>query len=1153
MLLLKFAGFGTAGAVRRTRPFPDQMTSRRFALKDRSVKLVRALLFLAIALAAVPAFGQYQAVNQLCVAEAWQTAVTSAPPANLAGDMFPGCTVKVYNTGTTTLTTIYSTATGGTKSNPFSADSTGRWLFYVSPTACYDIVLSGGSPAYPAPLTIPNVCPGQAKGAVLADLFPASTDAFLGSWAGEGPALQSLQNGGRVVIGPQGPGTAAGYPPSRFVDGSGALQTVWSSGTMIEDQRYGEDVRVAYNPFDTSIGNGSAYFGYQSVCNWDTLTKDYGGAFSPSTMCNASVSSISVPGFSFGNANATLYPGSQGWLKNTAHNLTMNCLTSGICSALSATMSHYGLGDTNTIDILTNTKWGATAASDEGVNGIRSQINEVFNPYGGAISALAASGSQTAITVSTPSNTAYLGPAQPLVDTTSASKISATQQLESGGTASFAKMVLSGTGPLPVSVCSTILNPVTTGIPDIYSPSTANISSWKAAAPSGGLSIFTFTYSSVSGPAPVAGNYVYLSGFTSSSTPAGLNGTVVEIASVSGSDFTAQVFYNGAAIGPTSETSAQATLWTPGRIPSGGTSTMTVTVKSPTTGAGGFNATDLIFIEDVFPEQTVPAAAPVVQADGSVVLTLPLRFQHAPNAWICQGGLAGYRVNMTDYSGSISTYVQYVTGSVSTTEIREGYVAQGSLTAFAYNSAVTIMPGTDVVSVRNPTTGNVDGSTFVIEPAPAFAVGDTIMEPNNIAGGATGMNLVTSAFSPYAAYQGMNLQWPGASLPQSYGMTINFQGDQEKDVVDGYPGIISQGGVLNPPTMIRALGVAKNVLDISLPPDNTLLNVGGCRDTAYVGNRMYNLWAQSGTSGGVSEGASLSYYPCTSDTSKQHTLFLNNAGFALGGSLSSGDLSASSVTARGALSVANSLGGTSDTRMAEAGQWNQMSFGWIPSGSTGPYTEQEFLFQNAYANTLAMGHNVSGTRVNDLIFGGSQGIGIGSGTTAVPVGSIALGSNVMVNGTTGVVKMSALTASSVVCTDGSSNLSTSCSGKYLAPANNLSDVSSTATARANLGIASGENVVTYSATPTFSPSYGSNLIVLTGSISSFTLAGGLAGQHETLVFCQDGSGSHTVSPPGNVHGFFTVGSTAGTCSSQSFVWSASRSAWLADSLGVTNE
>src|SRR5215475_13780697 len=70
---------------------------------------------------------------------------------------FPSCTVTVYQTGTLTLATIYSDASGTSLSNPFTAQSSGRFQFFLDP-GTYDIKLSDGG--IPAPFTISSVSIG---------------------------------------------------------------------------------------------------------------------------------------------------------------------------------------------------------------------------------------------------------------------------------------------------------------------------------------------------------------------------------------------------------------------------------------------------------------------------------------------------------------------------------------------------------------------------------------------------------------------------------------------------------------------------------------------------------------------------------------------------------------------------------------------------------------------------------------------------------------------------------------------------------------------------------------------------------------------------------------------------------------------------------
>jgi hypothetical protein len=101
-------------------------------------------------------------------------------------------------------------------------------------------------------------------------------------------------------------------------------------------------------------------------------------------------------------------------------------------------------------------------------------------------------------------------------------------------------------------------------------------------------------------------------------------------------------------------------------------------------------------------------------------------------------------------------------------------------------------------------------------------------------------------------------------------------------------------------------------------------------------------------------------------------------------------------------------------------------------------------------------------------------------------------------------------------------------------------------------VASSETVA-FSATPSFSIAMRASILTLAGNVTSFTLAAGADGQEKTLEFCQNATGGFTVTPPANVRGFFTVGTTANKCSSQHFTYSTAQSAWLADSAGAVNE
>lgn len=117
----------------------------------------------------------------------------------------------------------------------------------------------------------------------------------------------------------------------------------------------------------------------------------------------------------------------------------------------------------------------------------------------------------------------------------------------------------------------------------------------------------------------------------------------------------------------------------------------------------------------------------------------------------------------------------------------------------------------------------------------------------------------------------------------------------------------------------------------------------------------------------------------------------------------------------------------------------------------------------------------------------------------------------------------------------------------------VSGTSSQIGAVTGTNIKNGENVVTYSVTPTLSAAAQSNILTLNGNVSSFTLAAGGPGQAMTLIFCQSARGGATVAPPRNVRGLEAVGMAASRCSTQSFVYSGNQAAWMATGPMIANE
>ncbi len=95
------------------------------------------------------------------------------------------------------------------------------------------------------------------------------------------------------------------------------------------------------------------------------------------------------------------------------------------------------------------------------------------------------------------------------------------------------------------------------------------------------------------------------------------------------------------------------------------------------------------------------------------------------------------------------------------------------------------------------------------------------------------------------------------------------------------------------------------------------------------------------------------------------------------------------------------------------------------------------------------------------------------------------------------------------------------------------------TAPAQFGgpVISGLNSVAFSSSPTFDAKLGNTQkITLTGNVTSSTLANATAGEQLHFVICQDGNGNRTFAWPANVKGGMTIGSTASTCSAQTFIF-----------------
>jgi Pectate lyase superfamily protein len=94
------------------------------------------------------------------------------------------------------------------------------------------------------------------------------------------------------------------------------------------------------------------------------------------------------------------------------------------------------------------------------------------------------------------------------------------------------------------------------------------------------------------------------------------------------------------------------------------------------------------------------------------------------------------------------------------------------------------------------------------------------------------------------------------------------------------------------------------------------------------------------------------------------------------------------------------------------------------------------------------------------------------------------------------------------------------------------------------------NTVPFSSSPAFNASLGNTQkIILSGNVTSSMLLHAQAGEHLDFIICQDSGGSHRFVWPTNVKGGMIIGSSASTCSAQSFIFDGSNAYAL--TTGVT--
>jgi hypothetical protein len=175
-------------------------------------------LFVLLILLSLPVFAQYQAWNGDCSKGGQKVVTQGSVSSTLVLASYPLCLVSVYYTGTTNQISIFSTATGGTIAQPFTANTDGSIFFYTTPGVAFDVLMSGAG--MPAPKTLTGEMVGGAGGG------GGSGISSLGMTAPTGMTITptSLSNSGTFVF------TWTGQIPSSAVPNNSANTTGTAGG-----------------------------------------------------------------------------------------------------------------------------------------------------------------------------------------------------------------------------------------------------------------------------------------------------------------------------------------------------------------------------------------------------------------------------------------------------------------------------------------------------------------------------------------------------------------------------------------------------------------------------------------------------------------------------------------------------------------------------------------------------------------------------------------------------------------------------------------------------------------------------------------------------------------------------------------------------------
>ena len=196
--------------------------------------------------------GFCQQGNQTIQVLGYQSSTTTPVMAS-----YPGCTVTVYISGTTTLATVYSDNLGTVLANPFVASSYGLWYFYAS-NGTYDVQLSGGG--LPSPWTL--------GGQSLFDISAYTPHILTAYNTGSAPGIvQSISGDGAHSAGFRAPVSMSSsllwtLPKT---DTAGCMQSDGSLNLSLGPcPASGADTQIQYNKSGVTTGDGNLTWNYSA-------------------------------------------------------------------------------------------------------------------------------------------------------------------------------------------------------------------------------------------------------------------------------------------------------------------------------------------------------------------------------------------------------------------------------------------------------------------------------------------------------------------------------------------------------------------------------------------------------------------------------------------------------------------------------------------------------------------------------------------------------------------------------------------------------------------------------------------------------------------------------------------------------------------------